>query len=156
MRKCTAFDFILLYQRTFYLLFPINYFLKNNKTYRVSFILGDCVFIKMKCTKQSAIGCIFQCHSPEMKCTKPSYRCLHLRRNTLEKNTIYSCTRTLIGQKNFPNLRSTDKTFFTKLSRPQDDLLSLTLSLCVSRSLSLVWCPQLRRIEHICRLKLMI
>jgi hypothetical protein len=104
MRKCTSFDFILLYQRTFYLLFPINYFLKM---YRVSFILGDCVFIEMKCTKQSAIGCIFQCHS-----FFSVIHSLHLRRNTLEKNTIYSCTRTLIGQKNFPNLRSTDKTFF--------------------------------------------
>jgi hypothetical protein len=30
-----------------------------------------------------------------------------------EKNTIYSYTRTLIGQKNFPNLRLTDKTFFS-------------------------------------------
>jgi hypothetical protein len=30
----------------------------------------------------------------------------------VEKNTIYSYTRTLIGQKNFPNLRLTDKTFF--------------------------------------------
>jgi hypothetical protein len=38
---------------------------------------------------------------------------LHLRRNTLEKSTIYSYTRTLIGQKNFPNLRLTDKTFFS-------------------------------------------
>jgi hypothetical protein len=47
-----------------------------------------------------------------MKCTKPSYRCLHLRKNTLEKNTIYSYTRTLIAQKNFPNLRLTGKTFF--------------------------------------------
>ena len=40
-------------ERTFYLLFPINYFLKM---YRVSFILGDCVFTEMKCTKQSVIG----------------------------------------------------------------------------------------------------
>jgi hypothetical protein len=57
MRKCIAFDFILLYQRTFYLLFPINYFLKM---YRVSFILG--VYSpEMKYTKRSAIGCIFQC-----------------------------------------------------------------------------------------------
>jgi hypothetical protein len=48
-----------------------------------------------------------------MNCTKPSYRCLHLRRNTLGKNTIYSYTRTLIGQKNFPNFRLTDKTFFS-------------------------------------------
>ena len=30
----------------------------------------------------------------------------------VEKNTIYSYTRILIGQKNFPNLRLTDKTFF--------------------------------------------
>jgi hypothetical protein len=80
--------------------------------YRVSFILGDRVFIEMKCTKQSAIGCIFQCHSPEMKCTKPSYRCLHLRRNTLGKNTIYSCTRTLIGQKTFPIYVQRTKLFF--------------------------------------------
>jgi hypothetical protein len=80
--------------------------------YRVSFILGDRVFIEMKCTKQSAIGCIFQCHSPEMKCTKPSYRCLHLRRNTLEKNTIYSCTRTLIGQKTFRIYVQRTKLFF--------------------------------------------
>ena len=50
MRKCIAFDFILLYQRTLYLLFPINYFLKM---YRVSFILG---VYSLKCTKQSVIG----------------------------------------------------------------------------------------------------
>jgi hypothetical protein len=111
MGKCTAFDIILLYQRTFYLLFPINYFLKM---YRVSFILGDCVFIEMKCTKQSAIGCIFQWHAPEMKCTKPSYSCLHLRRNMLEKNTIYSCTRTLIGQKTFSIYVQRTKLFLAK------------------------------------------
>ena len=66
MRKCIAFDFILLYQRTFYLLFPINYFLKM---YRVSFILG---VYSLKCTKQSVIGvhpCSFS-YSPEMKYTK--------------------------------------------------------------------------------------
>jgi hypothetical protein len=65
---------------------------------------------KTKCNRCASV--FFSVHSPEMKCTKPSYRCLHLRRNTLEKNTIYSYTRTLIGQKNFPNLPLTDKTFF--------------------------------------------
>jgi hypothetical protein len=92
------------------------------------FIHIGCVFTEMKCTKQSVIGVhhrkwniqnevpsgvFFSVHSPEMKCTKPSYSCSHLRRNTLEKNPIYSHTRTLIGPKNFPNLRLTDKTFFS-------------------------------------------
>jgi hypothetical protein len=37
---------------------------------------------------------------------------LHLRRNTLEKTLFIPTHWTLIGQKNFPNLRLTDKMFF--------------------------------------------
>jgi hypothetical protein len=84
---------------------------------------------KTKCNRCASV--FFSVHSPEMKCTKPSYRCLHLRRNTLEKNTIYSYTRTLIGQKNVPNLRLTDKTFFflanTLNCRDKIQALSATL-----------------------------
>jgi hypothetical protein len=47
----------------------------------------------MKRTKQSVIGvhlCSFTgneicVHSPEMECTKPSYRCLHLRKKHVGK-----------------------------------------------------------------------
>jgi hypothetical protein len=124
MRKRIAFDFILLYQRTFYLLFPINYFLKM---YRVSFILG---VYSLKCTKQSVIGvhpCSFtgnkiyktKCHRVYFSVfihrkwnVQISYHCLHLRRNTLEKNTIYSYTRTLIGQKKLSQFMFNGQNFF--------------------------------------------
>jgi hypothetical protein len=78
--------------------------------------------LEMKYTKRSAIGCIFSVHLLEMKCTKPSYRCLHLRRNTSEK-TLFIPTQgvNLIGQKNFPNLHLTDKTFFFWLTPWADD-----------------------------------
>ena len=65
----------------------------------------------IKYIKPSAIRCISQCSFTGNE--QISYSCLHLRRNTLEKNTVYSYTRTFIGQKNFPNLHLTDKTFFS-------------------------------------------
>ena len=72
--------------------------------YRVSFILGDCVFTEMKCTKQSVIG-VHPCSFTGNEIYKTEKH--------VGKNTIYSNTRTLIGQKNFPDLRLTDKTFFS-------------------------------------------
>jgi hypothetical protein len=85
-----------------------------NEMYKTKCNRCASVFIHRKWNIQNEVPSVafFSVHSPEMKCTKPSYRCLHLRRNTLEKNSIYSYTRTLIGQENFPNLRLTDKTFF--------------------------------------------
>jgi hypothetical protein len=88
MRKCISFGFILLYQRTFYLLFLINYFL-------------NCIAF------HSYWVCI---HRNEMYKTKlPLFAS---KEKHVGKNTIYSYTRTLISQKTFPNLRLTDKTFF--------------------------------------------
>jgi hypothetical protein len=45
------------------------------------------VFIHRKWNIQNEVpsGEFFSVHSPEMKCTKPSCRCLHLRRNMLGK-----------------------------------------------------------------------
>jgi hypothetical protein len=108
--------------------------------YRVSFILGDRVFIEMKCTKQSAIGCIFQCHS-----FFSVIHSLHLRRNTLEKNTIYSYTRTFIGQKNFPNLRLTDKTFFLANTLNKHAQWSDVLTWSALPAKRIMWCRYLAR-----------
>jgi hypothetical protein len=87
----------------------------GNEIYKTKYHrLHFSVFIHRKWNIQNEVPSVafFSVHSPEMKCTKPSYRCLHLRRNTLEKNTIYSYTRTLIGQKNFPNLLNGQNLFF--------------------------------------------
>jgi hypothetical protein len=98
--------------------------------YRVLFILGDCVFTEMKYTKESvigvhpcsftgmkytnrsAIGCIFQCSFTGNEMYKTKLPLFASKEKHVGKNTIYSCTRTLIGQKNFPNLRLTDKMVF--------------------------------------------
>ena len=96
----------------------------------INFIHIGCVFTEMKCTKQNVIGvhpCSFtgneiyktKCHRVHFQCSFTGYELynaklplFNLRRNTLEINTIYSYTRTLIGQKNIRNVRLTDKTFF--------------------------------------------
>ena len=109
---CVWFYIIILNQRLFYLLFPINYFLKI--MYRISFILG---VYSLKWNVQNKVPLVCICvHSPEMKYTKPSHRCLHLtdlRRNTVGKNTIYSYTRTLISQKFFSQFTFNGQNFFS-------------------------------------------
>ena len=67
---------------------------------------------EMKYTKRSATGYIFQCSFTGNGMYKTKLPLFASKEKHVGKNTIYSNTRTLIGQKNFTNLRLTDKTFF--------------------------------------------
>jgi hypothetical protein len=68
-----------------------------NEMYKTKCNRCASVFIHRKWNVQNEVpsGAFFSVHSPEMKCTKPSYRCLHLRRNTLKKNTLFIPTQGL-------------------------------------------------------------
>ena len=115
MRKCIAFDFILLYQRTFYLiLFPINYFLIAfhsswvcihwNEMYKTKCNRCASVFIHRKWNIQNEVpsGAFFSVHSPEMKYTKrstiPFGNQLLLKRpmclNKVDLSCIFQCSFT--------------------------------------------------------------
>jgi hypothetical protein len=122
MRKCIAFDFILLYQ-TF---FPLTIFSKCiafhsycvcihwNEMYKTTCNRCASVFIHPKRNIQNEVpsGAFFSVHSPEMKCTKPSYRCLHLRRNTLEKNHYLFLHKDFDRSKKFSQFTFNGQNFF--------------------------------------------
>ena len=76
-----------------------------NEMYKTKCNRCASVFIHRKWNMQNKVpsGAFFSVHSP-LFASKEKH---------VGKNTIYSYTRTLIGQKNFPNLRLTDKTFFS-------------------------------------------
>jgi hypothetical protein len=86
-----------------------------NEMYKTKCNRCASVFIHRKWNIQNEVpsGAFFSVHSPEMKCTKPNYRCLHLRRNTLEKTPLFIPTQGLWSVKKLSQFTFNGQNFFS-------------------------------------------